>query len=425
MTNARPLSRRAQFSGRQPISELMRLALARPDLISLAAGFVDQATLPVEATRQASETLLADQARARESLQYGTNAGYLPLREAVLARFIANDGVQAGPPPRVEQLILAAGSNQMLHLVGEVLLDPGDVVLCSAPTYFVYLGILASLGVKAVGVATDEQGMIPEALDEELARRERSGQLAQVKAIYITSYYENPSTVSLSLARRAQVVEIAKRRSRHGTIYVIDDAAYRDLRYAGDDLPSLRSFDAEGDTVIVAETFSKSYSPGVRVGWGILPPALVEPIAGLKANIDFGSPNFNQHLMANVMSQGLFEPHVAQLRANYGRKLQTMLSAMDAFLSDIPGARWHTPSGGLYVWLELPDGLDAGPGSALIEHALDEGVLYVPGEYCYPAEGQPIRKDRMRLSFGVQSEANLRRGIEALARAIRRTTQSS
>jgi 2-aminoadipate transaminase len=205
---------------------------------------------------------------------------------------------------------------------------------------------------------------------------------------------------------------------------VIDDAAYRDLRYAGDDLPSLRSFDAEGDTVIVAETFSKSYSPGVRVGWGILPQALVEPIAGLKANIDFGSPNFNQHLMANVMSQGLFEPHVARLRANYGRKLRTMLSAMDEFLSDIPGARWHAPSGGLYVWLELPDGLDAGPGGALIEHALDEGVLYVPGEYCYPAEGQPIRKDRMRLSFGVQSEANLRRGIEALARAIRRTAQS-
>lgn len=425
MTSARPLSRRAQFSGRQPISELMRLALARPELISLAAGFVDQATLPVEATRQASEALLADETRAKHALQYGTNAGYVPLREAVLERFITNDGRQAGKPPKVEQVILTAGSNQMLYLVGEVLLDPGDIVLCSAPTYFVYLGILASLGVRAVGVAIDEHGMIPAALDEELTRRERSGELGQVKAIYVTSYYENPSTVSLSLDRRAEVVEIAKRRSSHGPIYVIDDAAYRDLRYAGDDLPSLRSFDADGDTVIVAETFSKSYSPGVRVGWGILPPALVEPIAGLKANIDFGSPNFNQHLMASVMSQGLFEPHVARLRANYARKLQAMLGAMDEFLSDIPGARWHVPTGGLYVWLELPDGLDAGPDGALIGHALDEGVLYVPGEYCYPAEGQPIRKNTIRLSFGVQSEANLRRGIEALARAIRSTTQSS
>ena len=425
MTNARPLSRRAQFSGRQPISELMRLALARPELISLAAGFVDQATLPVEATRRASQDLLADEMRARHALQYGTNAGYVPLREAVLERFIANDAMQVGQPPKVEQVILTAGSNQMLHLVGEVLLDPGDLVLCSAPTYFVYLGILASLGVRAVGVAIDEQGMIPEALDEELSRRERSGELGKVKAIYVTSYYENPSTVSLSLDRRAEVVEIAKRHSSHGPIYVIDDAAYRDLRYAGDDLPSLRSFDAEGDTVIVAETFSKSYSPGVRVGWGILPPALVEPIAGLKANIDFGSPNFNQHLMASVMSQGLFEPHVARLRANYSRKLQTMLGAMDEFLKGIPGARWHVPTGGLYVWLELPDGLDAGPDGALIGHALDEGVLYVPGEYCYPAEGQPICKNTIRLSFGVQSDVHLRRGIEALARAIRRTAPSA
>jgi 2-aminoadipate transaminase len=425
MTIARPLSRRAHFSGRQPISELMRLALARPDLISLAAGFVDQATLPVDATRQAGEALLANPTRARQALQYGTNAGYQPLREAVLARFIANDGSRAGSAPTVDQVILAAGSNQILHLVGEVLLDPGDMVLCSAPTYFVYLGMLSSLGARAVGIAVDEQGMIPEALDEELGRRERSGQLPLVKAIYVTSYYENPSTVSLSLARRGQIVEVAKRWSGQGTIYVIDDAAYRDLRYAGDDLPSLRSFDAEGDTVIVAETFSKSYSPGVRVGWGILPPALVEPVAAVKANIDFGSPNFNQHLMSCVLDQGLFQPHVAQLRANYGRKLQTMLAAMDEFLSDIPGARWHKPSGGLYVWLELPDGLNAGPDGELIQHALDEGVLYVPGEYCYPADGQPIRKDRMRLSFGVQSEANLRRGIEALSRAIRRTTGSA
>ncbi len=102
-----------------------------------------------------------------------------------------------------------------------------------------------------------------------------------------------------------------------------------------------------------------------------------------------------------------------------------MLGAMDEFLADIPGARWHKPSGGLYVWLELPAGLDAGPDGKLIQHALDEGVLYVPGEYCYPADGEPARKDCMRLSFGVQSEANLRRGIEALSRAIRRTMGST
>ena len=409
----------------QPISELMHRALARPDLISLAAGFVDQQSLPVAETQQALAAVLADPEAARAALQYGTNAGYLPLREAVLARFLASDGEGASPAPPIEHVILTAGSNQLLHLVGEVLFDPGDLVFCAAPSYFVYLGLLAGLGVVSVGVAIDDEGMIPEALEEELTRRGRAGQSDRVKAIYLTSYFDNPSTVTLSLARRAAIVQIAKRWSRRTKIYVIDDAAYRELRYAGDDLPSMRSFDAEGDTVIVAETFSKSYSPGIRVGWGILPPALVEPVCRQKANIDFGSPNLNQHLMAAVLELGLFEPHVAALRVSYREKLAAMLQAMDEFLSPVEGVGWRPPEGGLYVWLRLPEEIDAGPGGSLMGHATDEGVLYVPGEYCYPVEGQPRRSDRIRLSFGVQSPEKIRRGIEALARAIRRCRATS
>ena len=170
--------------------------------------------------------------------------------------------------------------------------------------------------------------------------------------------------MTLSLPRRAQIVEIAKRWSRHGPIYVIDDAAYRDLRYAGDDLPSLRSFDADGDTVIVAETFSKSFSPGVRVGWGILPPELVEPVASLKANIDFGSPHLNQHLMAAVLERGLFEPHVAELRVHYRAKLEAMLRAMDDFLADIPACAGAGPAGGCMSGLNCPRAWTPGPPAA-------------------------------------------------------------
>jgi 2-aminoadipate transaminase len=421
MTSLRRLSQRARCFDQQPISELMRLALAQPDLISLAAGFVDQASLPVAETQQALQTVLASGDRARAALQYGTNAGYLPLREAVLARMLAADGSSRARRPTVDQVLLTAGSNQLLHLVGEVLLDPGDIVLCAAPTYFVILGLLSSLGAEAVGVTIDEQGLIPEALEETLARLTKAGQRQRVKAIYVTSYYENPSTVSLSLERRQAVVELAKRHSADGHLYVIDDAAYRELRYAGDDLPGLRSFDETGDTVIVAETFSKSFSPGIRVGWGVLPMDLVKPISGLKASIDFGSPHLNQQLMSAVFERGLFDPHVELLRDSYRLKLAAMLQAMDDFLAGIPGVRWARPSGGLYVWLELPEGMNAGPGGPLIEHALAEGVLYVPGEYCYPAAGEPVRRDRIRLSFGVQSAENIRRGVESLARAIRRS----
>jgi 2-aminoadipate transaminase len=398
----------------------MQLALARPELVSLAAGFVDQESLPVEETHAAVDGLLSDPVLARSALQYGTNAGWLPLRLAVLDRFLSSDGPGEAPAPAIEQVVMTAGSNQLLHLVGEVLLDPGDIVLCGAPTYFVYLGLLAGLGARAVGVAIDDEGIIPEALDDELRRRHAGGELARIKAVYVTSYFDNPSTVSLSLARRAAIVEIAKRWSSQTQIYVIDDSAYRDLRYGGPDLPSLRSFDAEGDTVIVAETFSKSYSPGIRVGWGILPPALVEVVCSQKANIDFGSPHFNQLLMSKVIEQDLFLPHVERIRAEYRTKLQAMLAAMQEFLQPIAGAQWSRPDGGLYVWLRLPEGMDAGPNGQLMAHALEEGMLYVPGEFCYPPEGQAVRRDRIRLSFGVQDVESIRRGIAALARAIRR-----
>ena len=415
------LSRRAANTSSQPISALMHLALSRPELISLAAGFTDQQSLPVDETRSAMAALLSDLPRARSALQYGTNAGYPPLRNAVLARFLAADGRATARPPTVDQVVLTAGSNQLLHLVCEALLDPGDVVLCAAPTYFVFLGLLAGLSARSVGVAIDEEGLIPEALDEELRRWHAAGQLSRIKAIYVTSYYDNPSTISLSRARRAAIVEIAKRWSSQHRIYIIDDSAYRELRYSGEDRPSLRAYDEEGDTVVVAETFSKSFSPGIRVGWGILPAALVEPVCSQKANIDFGSPHFNQQLMSAVFEQNLFDSHVELVRAAYREKLAAMLGAMDEYLRPIPGTNWSRPTGGLYVWLHLPPDMDAGPTSALMKHALDEGVLYVPGEYCYPTEGAPRWTNRIRLSFGVQSCENIRRGIEALARAIARS----
>jgi 2-aminoadipate transaminase len=170
--------------------------------------------------------------------------------------------------------------------------------------------------------------------------------------------------------------------------------------------------------VIVAGTFSKSFSPGIRVGWGVLPQHLVQPVCDLKGNVDFGSPNFNQHLMAKVLEQNLYEPHLARLRESYRSKLTAMLDAASEFLAPLEGVRWDCPSGGLYVWLQLPEQVDAGLDGRLFRMSIREGVLYVPGEYCYPAEGEPLRRNMIRLSFGVQSCEKIREGVEKLARAI-------
>jgi 2-aminoadipate transaminase len=310
----------------------------------------------------------------------------------------------------------------MLHLVSESLLDPGDFVCCGAPSYFVYLGLLKNLGVRPLGVEVDDCGMVPESLEEMLDRQDKGGHLARTKAVYLVSYFDNPCSLTLAAERRATIVEMARRWSRGGAaghrVYVIEDAAYRELRYDGDDVASLRAADPDGRTVIHTGTFSKSFSPGVRVGWGILPAELVEPVCNQKGNIDFGSPNFNQYLMAKVLDEGVYEPHVAQIRASYREKLQAMLAACREHLGGMPQVDWIQPRGGLYVWLTLPDAIDAGPAGPLFQQALDRGVLYVPGQYFFPGEGAARRANTIRLSFGVQPPDKIHHGVQALAEAI-------
>ncbi len=413
------LSQRAQWAAGQPISYLMHAALARPELISLAAGFVDQATLPVELVGQAVDQVLADPAFGQAALQYGTTAGDAALREMLLERQVEMDGLDAASAGlNIDRVIVTAGSNQLLHLISETLLDPGDIVLTPAPSYFVFLGGLTNLGARSYGVAVDVDGIIPEALDETFARLDAAGELPRVKALYVTPYYENPSSVTISAERRPELIEIAEKWSRHGTIYIIEDAAYRQLRYFGDDIPSLFAADGGSGTVIYTSSFSKSFSPGVRVGWGFLPTELVEPICNQKGNIDFGSPNFSQQVMAKVLGLGLFETHVATLQDSYRVKLQAMLEALEEHLGDIENASWIRATGGLYVWLKV-EGMDTGAKGLLFRRALDEGVLFVPGIHCYPQEGESPREDMIRLSFGVQPPDRIREGIAKLGRAIR------
>ncbi len=173
----------------------------------------------------------------------------------------------------------------------------------------------------------------------------------------------------------------------------------------------------------MTHTFSKSYSPGIRVGYGVLPTALTQPVLDQKGNIDFGSPNFSQHLMSKVLELGLFDHHVQRLCKGYRMKLDAMLEAADEWLSPLPGVAWHRPDGGLYVWLQLPEDVDSDSPAPLFEQAMAEGMLYVPGKYCYAQEGAAPRDNMIRLSFGVQSPERIRDGIAALSRAIRRVME--
>ncbi len=415
------LSRRARWAGGETIvSTLMARTLAQPELVSLAAGFVDHATLPLDALRTAIDFVWAKPNWARDALQYGTTIGYPPLRQAILDRTLTADGTASGASNlSAQQVVITAGSNQFLYLVGDALLDAGDIILCGAPTYFVYLGTLTNLAARAVGVDVDDQGVIPDALEEQLRRHERNGELGRVKAVYLTTYYDNPTGTTIPADRRARIVDIAKRWSRRHRIYVLEDVAYRELRYHDPDVPSMLTCDPERNTVVQAGSFSKSFSPGVRVGWGILPKSLLEPVLAAKGNIDFGSPNFNQVIMSAIVERGLFDEHIASLREAYRKKLDATLEACDAFLGETDGVRWVRPGGGLYVWIRLPERIDTGLHGPLFDRAVAEGVLYVPGVCCFPPHGRPPQNNLLRLSFGIQSEEAIRRGIDALARAVK------
>lgn len=423
---AESLSARARWAERSPITALMQQALENPDLISLAAGFVDQQSLPAEAARSAAVSLLADPVQARAALQYGSTSGDTQLREQLLARLMTQDAGdprgpvagRAGVTPGIDQVLLTAGSNQLLALLADALLDPGDCVLCDAPSYFVFTGMVQGVGARCVGVAADADGMRPDALEQVLEEHAAAGTLRRIKAIYVVSYFDNPRGVSLGRERRAALVALAQRYSQQHRIYVIEDAAYRELRFTGDDQASVRAYDDSGETVVYAGTFSKSFSPGVRVGFGVIPRALVPTLSAIKGNIDFGSPHLSQCLISQVLRLGLYEPHVELLRALYARKANSMLAALDEHIAVIDGCSYERPRGGLYVWLSLPEHIDTGADSALFARAREHGVLYVPGEYCFPA-GTDSRCSSMRLSFGVQNEEGIHAGIQKLAAAIR------
>lgn len=240
-----------------------------------------------------------------------------------------------------------------------------------------------------------------------------------MKLNYVVSWYENPSRISLSAERRRAVVEIARRWSRHNRIFVLEDAAYRELNYDGPHLPSVWSFDARRDTVILAQTFSKSFSPGLRVGFGVVPRELVGPLCDRKGNEDFGSANFNQHLLATVFEQVLYADHVHVLRETYRAKRDAMLAAADRYFGSMTGVEWVHPHGGLYVWMTLPDTVATGFESPLFERATKvEQVMYVPGEVCYAGPVQHSPRNQMRLSFGTQTLAGIDEGMRRLGSAV-------
>lgn len=381
------LARRARALKPSAIREVSRYA-REPGVISFASGSPNPALFPHDAVQQSMARIMADPAVLEQALQYGASEGYAPLRQLIAARL----GCAA------ECVLVTNGSQQALEFLGTLLIDPGDRIIVTEPTYLGALQAFSLSEPEYVGVRCDGDGLDLAALEHAFARG--------AKFMYVMPDFGNPSGITLSEAERRRILELSR---RHG-VAVVEDQAYDQLRLSGEAQPTLLSLDPE--SVIHAGTFSKSLAPGLRVGWLVAPAEALGKLVSIKQASDLHVSVLNQVLVHEVVGS-LAAGHGDALRASYRAQRDAMLDSLPRHMP--PGTRWNQPDGGMFVWLTLPGGLDA--QSVLRIAMQEEKVLFVPGA---PFFTDGSGRDTVRLSFSLGAPDTIEAGIERLGRVIRR-----
>lgn len=408
------LSIRARRESATEITEFMARTLAQPDLVSLAVGFVDQISLPRLEVAHCVESLLSDRDRGLAALQYGTTIGLDPLRREV-ARRLHDGGLD--PSVGADDILITNGSQQLLYLVTDVLANPGDIVLVEDPTYFAYGAVLKGAAARAMGIPTDEQGILPDVLEGRLDSIEQAGEIERVKILYVMTYFSNPRGTSVSWERREAIHDIIRRRTR--PILIVEDAAYRELQFEGEPIPYLKSLDCKNEIVLLAGSFSKSFAPGLRSGFAAVPKWLMHHLITQKTYHDFGAPNFAQAVLLEALQSGAFDQHLTELAQRYRSKRDLALRVIsEAWPAEVRVTR---PQGGMHLWAALPEKVSTDVGQPLFEAAVeDHRVLYIPGSLCYVDDPtRPRPQNEMRICYGMIDDENLVEGLKRLGGAIK------
>lgn len=374
------------------IGLLLKLT-ARPEIISFAGGLPAAETFPVaELTEIQAEVMRTDVVAA---LQYGPSLGYAPLRDAVAAIHGRH-----GKTPNPDDILITNGSQQGLDLVGRMFLEPGATVAMESPSY---LGAIQAFSLqlpKFREIATDEEGMIPAALEEALRTDE------SIRFIYVIPDFQNPTGICWSLARRQALLEIAARYD----VLVVEDNPYGDLRYEGERLPSLWELDTQGN-VIYLGTFSKTLAPGLRLGWLLARTDIVNAADNLRQSMDLAPSSLTQRIAAAYLQRYDFTAQVAKNVAIYRERRDTMLAAMEEYFP--AEIRFTRPQGGLFTWATLPEEMSA---RAAFARALQADVAFVPGDGFFPNSKQD---HFMRLNFSAVDPARIRDGVQRLAEILK------
>jgi 2-aminoadipate transaminase len=371
------------------IREILKLS-SQPGVISFAGGLPAPEMFPVDDLKEASIRALDKYKDA--ALQYSLSMGVPEFRQA-----IADYACQRIPRITADNIIITSGSQQGLDLIGRAFIDPGDYVICEAPTYVGALQAFNFYQARYATVGMDDQGMMVDEVEDAVKKH-------NPKFIYVVPNFQNPSGITMSLARREQLVAVANEYN----IPIIDDNPYGELRFAGEPVPSLCALG--GDMVISLSTFSKIVSPGLRIAWIVARPDMMPVFEKVKQCGDLHTSTFSQILLLEYLRMGKLDDHIEKIRQTYGRRRELMIKSIEEYFP--PEVEFTRPEGGLFLWLSLPTGMSA---KELLPEAIEKKVAYVYGSPFFPNGGG---ENTMRLNFSNASEEQIVEGIKRLGRLI-------
>lgn len=374
------------------IREILKLTL-QPEIISFAGGLPAPELFPIEEMKIVTKHVLTEM--GHEALQYSPTEGYLPLRVKITER-MEKLGINARP----ENILITSGSQQGLDFSGKVFLNPGDVVFCESPSYLGAINAFRAYQCNFVEVDTDDDGMIMEDLESKISSTENG------KMIYVIPDFQNPSGRTWSLGRRKKLIEIANKFN----LPIIEDNPYGELRFEGEILPSVKSFDTE-DRVIFLGTFSKTFCPGLRIGWVCAKDEVLNKYITVKQGADLQSSSISQRELSTYLDMYNLDEHVEKIKTVYKHRRNLMLETME---KEFPAeVNYTVPEGGLFTWCELPDYINT---RELMIKAVERKVAFVPGGSFFPNGGH---ENTMRINYSNMPDDKIVEGIKRLGEVIK------
>lgn len=385
-------SKRVPADGTDAVGAILKAA-ADPKIISFAGGLPAPELFPVEGMKEATDKVYAE--HGQQALQYGAAKGVTELRELILKRVKEKENVDA----KLENVMVTTGSEQAIDLVGKAFVNPGDTVLVEEPTYLCALDVFRSYGANFVSVPMDDDGMKMDALEEALKAH------PETALVYTVPNFQNPTGRTMPAERRKRFAELAAKYD----VPVLEDNPYGDIRFAGEHVPSVKSFDHAGK-VFYMSTFSKILAPGFRLGWLVADPKVIEKLTVLKQSADLHTDNLVQYVVTEFFKENDVDAHVKEISDLYGKRKQLMIDGIKKYFPK--DVKYTDPEGGMFLWVEVPGVTDT---VELFKQCLEHNVAFVPGDPFFAGKPQP---GTFRLNYSNMQEDQIEVGLKRLGEAL-------